>query len=407
MDTWDKTAAFEEPPPPAQKREIPKDHSYDPKALKPMSQTLWACSVALGHALTAYRYFTRLKSATISPDGRLGGRGYIREVSQVRKDLYDVCERLSAISDTLYDEISAPHWKPKLALLDDNEQEDVERFVEESKHVLDNPEEEAEDEIEKIEKENDGPKDTKSELPDGGDAPPQEPERPNPTKQASASSVVARFLGEGDALAGLDAQTGGPRVDNRDPMGGDGPHGSFNPQEDAVQDDWGLEGPQYDYSDLEASSQQWAQTALPSDDTPTDAWDWGLGYGARGQGAGGYANPSDEGNGKGIWGPHSGLPGAPPQSSGDTPVVDVSINERHAETGLPGDYDDPVARRDEYEGAKGNLVQTAEAWADTLPDGDNAPGEVDTGVDIDTGYVHEDLSTPWLPLTAPGTTRTV
>jgi hypothetical protein len=339
----------------------------------------------------------------------LGGKGYIREIPQVRRDLYDVCEKLSAISDTLFDEISAPHWKPKLALLDDNEQEDVERFIEESKSVLDNPEGEVEEEILEIEQEND----TKSELPGGGDVPTEAPSKET-MKQASVEGVLSHFLGE---AAGSDAQTGGPRVDNRDPMGGDGPHGSFNPQEDATSDDWGLEGVrEYDYkgSDIVIAAQQWAQTVLPFDDTPTEAWDWGLGYGARGQGAGNYANPSGEGGGKGIWGPRSGLPGDFPQSSGDSvaPVVDVSLNGRRSEAGLPGDGDDPVARRDEYEGAKGNLVQASEEWARSLPDDILALEETDTGVDTDigvdtdTGYVYEDLSTSWMPLTAPGTTRT-
>src|ERR1700743_2705909 len=77
------------------KRNIPKDHPYDPKALKPMATALWAASVSLGHALTAYRHLSRLKSATISPDGMLGGRGYIMGVPDVRKKLYAACEALS------------------------------------------------------------------------------------------------------------------------------------------------------------------------------------------------------------------------------------------------------------------------------------------------------------------------
>lgn len=449
QDDYNKTARFEEESPQTQKREIPKNHSFDPKALKPMAKALWACSVSMGHALTAYRHFTRLKSTTISPDGRIGGRGYIRDVSQVRKDMYDVCETLSSISDTLFDEINAPHWKPKLALLDENEQEDVERFIEESKGVIDNPEEDAEEEIKKIEEENDGSgaDDSKSELPGGGETTerttPEDPAAKQ--KQASVLNVVANFLGGGQnwevgesrlttkaqleeagrtanpvlaeveecslrwgeqVMSGLDCQTGGPRVDNKDPMGGDGPHGSFNPQEDATEDDWGLEGARgYDYPGTPVRA---SGSTMPSDDTPTEAWDWGLGFGARGQGAGGYANPSDEGNGKGIWGPHSGLPGSVPQSSGDSvaPVVDMSLNERHSEAELPNDGDDAVARRDEYEGAKGNLVQTAQEWADSLPGAEDAPSEVDIGVGIDTSYVHEDLSTPWMPLTAPGTMRT-
>ncbi len=116
------------PPPGAPtKRNIPADHPYNPRALKPMSKALYACSVALGNTLTAYREFSRIKSATVSPDGLLGGRGYVMGVRDIRQKMWDASEALSAIADTLHDEIQAAHWKPKLALLDENDQEDVER----------------------------------------------------------------------------------------------------------------------------------------------------------------------------------------------------------------------------------------------------------------------------------------
>ena len=96
------------PPPPINgptKRNIPANHQFDPKALKPMSKALWAASVFLGHALTAYRHFTRLKSTSVSPDGMLGGRGFVMNVRDVRAKLNEAVEALSAISDTLHDEI--------------------------------------------------------------------------------------------------------------------------------------------------------------------------------------------------------------------------------------------------------------------------------------------------------------
>ena len=103
------------------KRNIPKNHEFDPKALKPMSRMLWAMSVSLGHALTAYRQFTKLKSVTVSPDGMLGGQGYVMSVKDIRQKLYEACEDLSAISDTIHDEINGPHWLPKLSQLDDSD----------------------------------------------------------------------------------------------------------------------------------------------------------------------------------------------------------------------------------------------------------------------------------------------
>ena len=133
------------------KRNIPKDHPYDPRALKPLSRMLWAMSVALGHGLTAYRQFARLKSSTISPDGMLGGRGYVMKVKEIRDKLHDACENLSAISDSIHDEINAPHWEPKLNQLDPADAMDVRKFLQESQQILQDPEAEAEGDMEAIE----------------------------------------------------------------------------------------------------------------------------------------------------------------------------------------------------------------------------------------------------------------
>jgi len=502
------------------KRDIPKEHPFDPKALKPMSKALLASSTALGHALTAYRYLSRLKSTTVSPDGRIGGRGYVMEIQAARQKLYDASEALSAVSDTLYDEIQAPHWKPKLAMLDENDQEDVVRFVGEAQEVLENPEEEAEEQLDAIEKENDG-KGSKgkkkdegeddpeagSQLPGGGFNEPENASKPQPVmKEASSASfdqlcdavdppekfeaVESRFITKDELrvegakadpqmLADVKARSkamserimkrlrkaevapGGPRVDNRDPDGGTGPWGSFNPPEDAGSDGWADEegisdeylyqsewendtshkkaGTYPEYVDRKRrknekpmSEDKWTctqdpdcyltrgeidradtmpgkddvggerkapwknqpkqstlgESAMPgalTDDTPTEGRDFGLGYGARGQGE----------EHAGEWGPHAELPGVPSQSSGDiAPSVDVNLNQRHSlESLLPGDTVEPVARADYYEGEKGNLVQQAVGWSQAT-----APVDEDLSL-VDTGYVHEDLQTPWL---APG-----
>lgn len=434
------------------KRNIPKDHPYDARALKPMAKALWAASVALGHSLTAYRYLTRLKSATVSPDGMLGGRGYVMQMQDMRKKLYDACEHLSCISDTLYDEINGPHWKPRLATLDENDAEDVERFVEESQEVLENPEESAEETIETIEKENDGPPKGKkpkaeaaepgSKVPDGG--PPMESQSGPSQRERIKEAYVKAFKKEAQVKPAIDLyasisleelrlpldqaalfreanssfnpdELGGPRVNHIGPAEGDGPWGSYNEDDVRVDDAWQRDeggagrrddwGEDYDYpseweNDLRQASEAWAQSAVPdsnSDPTPTEAWDAGLGFGARGQGAGGYANPSGEGDGtKGVWGPHSGLPGTAPGSSGDAPppAVDQAINERHAEGLMPQDVAGPPARSDYYPGPKDNLVQSEWGTSD-LPGGGQAPQNQDLAIDIDTGYMSEDVATPY------------
>lgn len=398
-------------PPSAQKREIPKDFPYDPKALKPLSKALFAASVALGHTLAAHKHFSQVKSPSVSPDGRIGGRGYIMGMNDIRRKLWEASEALSAVSDAIHDEINAPHWKPKLAQLDENDREDVSRFVEEAQDVRDNPGEEAEEEIEAIDKENDDKsegddEETGSELPSGGGAPEQASQvndQPGQVKEASsktgritlrqqlvdaARDADPKMLAEiyersykAPHWAGVDSQTGGPRVDTREPEGGEGPFGSFNLPDEATDDDWGLSG---GVSDNHQAAKEWAMSVLPDDaGTPTEGNDFGLGYGAKGQ--------AEEH--LGDWGPHAGLPGSPWQATGDTtPAIDVNVNERHSLNSLlPNDDADPVARADYYPGEKGNLVRGDE----------DAPAEEDLSL-MDAGYVTEDLDTSWLPLGQPG-----
>jgi hypothetical protein len=122
------------------KRQNVKTHNYRPKDLKKLTRVLWHLSVALGHLGSGVTQFTKMKSIHISPDGRLGGRGYDKAVADIRKELYGAVEAVSAIQDTLYDEISAPHWKPVVKELPKKEREEVEEVIEEVEEIRDDPE---------------------------------------------------------------------------------------------------------------------------------------------------------------------------------------------------------------------------------------------------------------------------
>lgn len=54
--------------------------------------------------------FCSLKSIDISSDGKLGGRGFVMEIPEVRDRMYQCVESISCIIDTLYDETRASHW---------------------------------------------------------------------------------------------------------------------------------------------------------------------------------------------------------------------------------------------------------------------------------------------------------
>ncbi len=229
------------------KRAIPEDYKYDPGAIKPMAKMLWSMSVSLGHALSAHKAFVRLKSSTISPDGMLGGRGYVMAVKDVRTMLHDACEALSALCDTIHDEINAPHWQPKLGQLEKADVARIKDLLDQAQGYLDDPEElDKEDDEESegkdghagwhhpaVDKANKGKKEPKSELPGGGAKetnPQAQPLRhdmrksPSPQNEKHASTqtpktlaerVAAKFLQSNSSLP-VETMPGGPRVDHLD-----------------------------------------------------------------------------------------------------------------------------------------------------------------------------------------------
>jgi hypothetical protein len=240
------------------KRTIPEDYKYDPAALKPMAKMLWSMSVSLGHALSAHKAFVRLKSATISPDGMLGGRGYVMAVKDVRTMLHDACEALSALCDTVHDEVNAPHWQPKLGQLEAADVDRIRELLNDAQAYLDDPEEmtkEDEEEVEskdghagwhhpEVAKADKGKKDPKSQIPEGGSKetnPQAQPLRhdmrkaPQNEKQASskplslAERVAARFVQANSSLP-VETMPGGPRVDHLDRGDTDqtGPFGTYD-----------------------------------------------------------------------------------------------------------------------------------------------------------------------------------
>jgi len=135
-------------------REINKKFNFHPNKIKPLATTLRASLMALGHAMSAFQRFAKIKSATISPDGALGGKGYIQKVADMRRQYTNVIEALSALTDTLYDEINAAHWGPAEEAQDPREREQVQEIMEDVEEIRSDPEEFAAEEEAEMDAEN-------------------------------------------------------------------------------------------------------------------------------------------------------------------------------------------------------------------------------------------------------------
>jgi len=122
------------------RREIPDDFRYDKKKLKHLYRILHNVNVALGTLGSALGEFSRVKGPTISPDGMLGGVGYIMPIKGIKEVLTNSVHNLGEIADSLADELTNPHWKAE----EDKEVKEVlkekEKVEEETQEIMESPE---------------------------------------------------------------------------------------------------------------------------------------------------------------------------------------------------------------------------------------------------------------------------
>lgn len=126
--------------PAEQVRHLTDGYVFNSKKLKPLACTLRSALMALGHVTSAHSRFVKIKSSNISPDGKLGGVGYIAKISDMRRQLMNTIEALSAFTDTIYDELNAPHWNEAEDTLTPRDRETVQEIVEESEEIREDPE---------------------------------------------------------------------------------------------------------------------------------------------------------------------------------------------------------------------------------------------------------------------------
>lgn len=132
---YDKVAAA------ALRREISDGFKYNKKKLKHLKQILHNITVAQGTLVSALNIFSRVKGRDISPDGMLGGLGYIMPLRSIKESLIQSIQQIGDIADCLADELTNPKWNAE----DDTE---VKKLIKEKEEVEEQAEEEVEEGIE-------------------------------------------------------------------------------------------------------------------------------------------------------------------------------------------------------------------------------------------------------------------
>jgi hypothetical protein len=115
------------------------DFEYDRSKAKVLKKALHNLNVSLGTLFGAMKDLAMLRGSEITPDGKLGGSGFIMNFREMKAVLSDAISKLSDITDTIADELTNPKWG-----LDTKEISKIEKIQEEVEEKADEAEEIAE-----------------------------------------------------------------------------------------------------------------------------------------------------------------------------------------------------------------------------------------------------------------------
>jgi len=119
-------------------RQISDDFKYNKAKIKHLKHILHNVTVALGTLTSAYNEFSKIKGPDISPDGLLGGLGYIHSIKDLKEALLGSIKNVGDMADCIADELTNPKW---------NAQDDkgVKKLIKEKKEVEEQVEQEVEE----------------------------------------------------------------------------------------------------------------------------------------------------------------------------------------------------------------------------------------------------------------------
>jgi len=83
---------------------------YNPSKATVLKKALHNINVSLGTMISAMKDLSILRGSDITPDGMLGGRGFIMPFKEVKSKINAAITDLSDVTDTLADELTNPKW---------------------------------------------------------------------------------------------------------------------------------------------------------------------------------------------------------------------------------------------------------------------------------------------------------
>ena len=91
---------------------------FKDQGIKAIAQTYKHLALAFMEIAKANHTFSSAKSSQISPDGKLGGRGYVLSIKDIRGSLGNIMNGVSELIDTFHDEVNSPYLKK--TVIEDN-----------------------------------------------------------------------------------------------------------------------------------------------------------------------------------------------------------------------------------------------------------------------------------------------
>ena len=83
---------------------------YDKSKANHLKKALHNINVSLGTLIAAMKDLSLLRGSDITPDGQLGGRGFIMPFREMKQMINESVSNLSDVTDTLADELTNPKW---------------------------------------------------------------------------------------------------------------------------------------------------------------------------------------------------------------------------------------------------------------------------------------------------------